>query len=175
MAWVQSYIDNEQVFPSRIGAIHSPVLRILFRCLLDLRRPFPKKLPNNRAPTCEASLPCLCPHLLPSLPCDCSSRSRSAYEYLLQTLRSLHQGVQPRVGQRLLRSSIRHGGYDIEGGYLMFFSIVFLCKVSPLMHRERDGGGGVIMLCHGGMWREGFHGVCFLRVDWQVPVLNSFE
>ena len=46
MAWVQSNIDNEQMFPSKIGRCPSNVLRLAFRTDCPLTGvPFPKTFP----------------------------------------------------------------------------------------------------------------------------------
>lgn len=50
MSWVQGNIDNEQMFPSRIGMFsrfpaHSPVILIII-CFIDIGIPFPKTFPS---------------------------------------------------------------------------------------------------------------------------------
>lgn len=97
MAWVQDYINNEAVFPSRIGTVAplttSPPLSPP-RYVTNLnRRPLPQELPNHRAPARQAPIPCLCAHLLPPLPGHCGAGARPPYEHELQALCALHQGV----------------------------------------------------------------------------------
>lgn len=78
MGWVQSNIDNESVFPSRIGNISKhDRLPIANR----IRSSVPQVLPKHDSASLQANVPRLCPHILPSLPRCSRTGTRGASQY----------------------------------------------------------------------------------------------
>lgn len=73
MAWVQSNIDNESVFPSRIGTVVFHIVHYL--CTNINRRPIPQVLPEHDSASVQADVPRLRPHLLPPLSCHPRTRA----------------------------------------------------------------------------------------------------
>ena len=85
MTWVQSHIDNEQVFPSRIGNFSLPPVPppTSLISLTLLRRPLPQNLHTPNPASFQTPLPRIRTHLLPPLPCNWRIRPRSTLEYKL--------------------------------------------------------------------------------------------
>ena len=102
MAWVQSNIDNEHVFPSRIG-MHRLLQVIRFRfsrskdvderisCFLLLRRSLLKDLSPLDPTDLQTPLSGVRSYLLPSLRRHRSTRTRTSSQHQLQTLCALHR------------------------------------------------------------------------------------
>lgn len=101
MAWVQGNIDNESVFPSRIGmspTVPSELLSFVLRTLCaantephNPRRALPQDIPNTNPPTFQTTLSGLRTHLLPSLPRHHPAWIGAAPQYQLQALRLVCQ------------------------------------------------------------------------------------
>lgn len=89
MVWVQSNIDNEAVFPSRIGeciyfGIFSNAAANSSRC------PVPKVFPIDDSTGFQEDVPSVCTHILPSLPCCERAGVRGPFEHKLQALRAFY-------------------------------------------------------------------------------------
>lgn len=85
MGWVQSNIDNEAVFPSRIGECTQ------FSVFLNApakipRRSVSKVIPINDSSSLQEDVPCLCAHILSSLPCCARAGVGGSLEHQLQAL-----------------------------------------------------------------------------------------
>ena len=109
MSWVQSNIDNEQLFPSRIGTFDSapnPLTLFLTFC----RTCVSKSVPRRGSPDLQASLPSLRPYILPSLPCHRSARTRTTSQHQFQALCSFCGRALPIKWQGLLRTVGGSGG-----------------------------------------------------------------
>lgn len=94
MSWVQSNIDNEQMFPSRIGKyrqLRHPRWEDSVNNIPQCRRSLPQNLLQPFAPNLQASVSCLRPYLLPSLPRRRTSGPRAPSEHQLQALRLVHR------------------------------------------------------------------------------------
>lgn len=97
MAWVQSNVDNEQMFPSRIGMFYLVVIRYIVDLLLTRgfffffsRCSVPQDLPQSSPSDLQTSIPCLRPHLLPPLPSGSAPRPRASPQHQLQALCLVH-------------------------------------------------------------------------------------
>lgn len=66
MGWIQSNIDNEAVFPSRIGMLAHPSITPNSN---PCRRSIPKVFPEHDQTSIQENVPSLRPYLLPPLPC----------------------------------------------------------------------------------------------------------
>ena len=95
MAWVQSSIDDEQTFPSKIGN-ETPVLLCLQEeesrplTSLGLRGPLSEDLPRSHPSALQATIPSLRPHLLSSLRRHRPAWARTPSEHEFQALCALH-------------------------------------------------------------------------------------
>ena len=91
MSWVQSNIDNEQMFPSRIGAVPAYRSNARHSANTSSRRcPLPEIILQFTPSDLQASVPSVCTHLLPPLPRGRSPGPRTPFEHQLQALRPLH-------------------------------------------------------------------------------------
>lgn len=60
MNWVQGLLDDEKVFPNKIGEKAEPLKWLVFTFGFH-RRSIPPELPGDRQDDCEAAIPGLCP------------------------------------------------------------------------------------------------------------------
>ena len=103
MAWVQGNIDNESMFPSRIGTSRTMAsapssLSLVAACrfhtprlIADSRRAFRKDFSISNPTAIQTTLSSLCTYLLPSLSCHHPTRIRAAPQHQFQTLRLVHR------------------------------------------------------------------------------------
>jgi Mob1/phocein family len=96
MSWVQGNIDNEQMFPSRIGRIVFPFFSCssplgLTNLLSFLRGSISQNVPEPSAADFQTTVPCICAYLLPPLFGGCASGTWAAPKYELQALCSVHR------------------------------------------------------------------------------------
>jgi len=109
MSWVQANVDNEQMFPSRIGTTSSTLSRHLLIC--DNRRTLPTYLPSSYPTNLQASLSRICTHLLPPLSRRHQSWPRASSQHKLQALRVVCTRIRTSRRQpRLLGPARRSGG-----------------------------------------------------------------
>ena len=92
MSWVQGILDDESVFPSRVGSFehYKSCMKHTYYCcnfiaFFACRCSIPKEFCVCCQTNLQAIVPCLCPYLLQPFPKDCKLRRRSSLEYLLQT------------------------------------------------------------------------------------------
>lgn len=89
MVWVQGNIDNEAVFPSRIG--ECTYLDLFSNAATDCSRcPVSKVIPVNDSTGFQEDVPSVCAHILPPLPCCERAGIRGPFEHKFQTLRALY-------------------------------------------------------------------------------------
>ena len=96
MAWVQGNVDNESMFPSRIGTMNLALPSHLLNSPISVlsidrnRCAVPQNLSDTDTPNLQAPLPSLRPYLLPPLPGHRPVGSRTTSQHQFQTLRALH-------------------------------------------------------------------------------------
>lgn len=95
MSWVQSNVDNEQMFPSRLGRSSSSSsscfpLAEVDQVLRRNRRPLPEKLLLPRSPDLQAPVPRVRTHLLSPLPRGGAPRFGATSQHQLQALHLVH-------------------------------------------------------------------------------------
>ena len=90
MAWVQSNIDNESTFPSRIGERKISLHTLTSLLILSIRGIFPQDLPHSYSPIIQETVPSLRAYLLPPLSGRSASWSGTSSKYQLQALCAFH-------------------------------------------------------------------------------------
>ena len=98
MAWVQGNIDNEVMFPSRIGKGFHNHCGFCSAYINNLRGCVSKDFSSAHPSDLQATLQSVCPHLLPSLSSHHSARTWTTPEYKLQALCFIHWWA--RLGER---------------------------------------------------------------------------
>lgn len=103
MSWVQSNIDNESMFPSKIGSFTR------WQCctawLTDHRCSIPKDVPAIDQTNLQETIPGLRTYLLSPLSCHYSTWSRTTSKYQLQALRLVCGRTWTSNWQRFLGSN----------------------------------------------------------------------
>lgn len=89
MTWVQSILDDESIFPSRVGKnqLTADSYPLFFR------RTFPEELPRYRQADLQEALPSVRTHLLLALSQNRELGRRGALEYVLQALLLFHMRI----------------------------------------------------------------------------------
>lgn len=103
MTWVQDQLDDENLFPSKIGQLTSPhnVNKVIHHFLTFLlyhhRCSIPQELSIHRQNNLEASFPCLCPYLPSAFSWSGATGRRSPSQYLFQAFHLLCSGIVIKI------------------------------------------------------------------------------
>lgn len=81
MTWVQDQLDDENIFPSKIGLLHLFCFTMLMINFIDIRCSISKELYFDSKDNFEKIISSVCSHLSSTFSTGCSTRRRSAFKH----------------------------------------------------------------------------------------------